>query len=140
MVKSLVKVTYPTWHKVPESIKNNLWSAVQAKFDLDPNSKTFVLASMARSWRAFKGQLTKRWIYANEDNLELLKHPPPKYKKFLQQHVWEEFVKSRISPNFKKMSKEQSERRAKNKFPHRLSRRDMPVLKKSLKKAWEKNI
>lgn len=135
MVKSLVKVTYPTWHKVPEAIKNNLWSAVQAKFDLDPNSKIFVLASMARSWRAFKGQLTKRWIYANEDNLELLKHPPPKYSKFLQQHVWEEFVKSRISANFKKTSKEQSERRAKNKFPHRLSKKGYAGLKEELKES-----
>lgn len=30
-VKCLVKVTYPTWHKVPESIKKNLWSAIQVK-------------------------------------------------------------------------------------------------------------
>ncbi|KAJ6842819.1 uncharacterized protein M6B38_256520 [Iris pallida] len=133
LVKSLVKITYPSWHKVPESIKKNLWSAIQAKFDLDPNSKTFVLASMARSWRAFKGQLTKRWIYANEGNLELLKHPPPIYKKFLQQPVWEEFVKSRLSANFKKTSKEQSERRTKNKFPHRLSKKGYAGLKEELK-------
>jgi hypothetical protein len=68
---------------------------------VDPNSKTYVLAAMARSWRAFKGQLTKHWIYANEDNNELLRRPPPKYKKFFQQPVWEEFVKSRLTENFK---------------------------------------
>jgi hypothetical protein len=29
LVKSLVKVTYSSWHEVPEAIKSNLWSAVQ---------------------------------------------------------------------------------------------------------------
>ena len=29
LVKSFVPISYTTWHKVPDTLKNNLWAAVQ---------------------------------------------------------------------------------------------------------------
>lgn len=56
---------------------------------------------MATKWRAFKTNLTRDWINKLKDKPELLKDPPLKYKKFIDQPTWDEFVKVRLSENFK---------------------------------------
>ena len=72
----------------------------QIKFDIDPNSKRMVLSSMGCSWRAFKTNLTRLWIRPLRHQRELLKHPPPKYEKFISPDVWTEFVCSRLTKGF----------------------------------------
>ena len=56
---------------------------------------------MATKWRAFKTDLTRDWINKFKDKPVLLKDPPPKYKKFIDEPTWDKFVKERLSEDFK---------------------------------------
>ncbi|KAM7485502.1 hypothetical protein LguiA_001511 [Lonicera macranthoides] len=57
---------------------------------------------MAKTWRTFKTLLTRRYVFRYEHAPWLLRHPPNKYRKHIDQPTWEEFVKERLTERFKK--------------------------------------
>lgn len=51
----------------------------------------------AYSWKNFKSELTRNWLYDPEKKLREI---PPKKFCFIDKSDWREFVKSRLDPKF----------------------------------------
>lgn len=69
-------------------------------------------------WRGFKTQLTNDYITNPSKDC---RHPLVKYP-FLQKDIWEKFVESRKTPEFKEKSQKGRDTVANNLYPHTLSR------------------
>lgn len=68
-------------------------------FEIAPESKKLVMKSAGAKWREFKSRLTTAFVLPFIDDLEKLKKPPAEYN-FLEKADWDEFVQSRLEPNF----------------------------------------
>ncbi|KAL8211122.1 hypothetical protein R6Q57_005559 [Mikania cordata] len=59
-----VSIEYPDWRKVPTQNKEDMYSLVKTKFVFHPNEtndiKKWILYSMGKKWRAWKGSLKAR--------------------------------------------------------------------------------
>uniref|UniRef100_A0A9I9E512 Uncharacterized protein n=1 Tax=Cucumis melo TaxID=3656 RepID=A0A9I9E512_CUCME len=60
--------------------------------------------------------------HAHKDEPQLLQVPPKKYS-FIEQNHWEEFIGSRLSETFQEKRQLQKDRRSKNKYNLRISRK-----------------
>ncbi|XP_027157749.1 uncharacterized protein LOC113759381 isoform X1 [Coffea eugenioides] len=54
---NLAPLTYVDWRAVPEESKENMWEEVQKKFEIDPNSKSWVIKSLGKKWKDWKSKL-----------------------------------------------------------------------------------
>ncbi|KAI5339328.1 hypothetical protein L3X38_018600 [Prunus dulcis] len=101
----------------------------------DPSSATFdevtkstcggkkmVLSSAVEKWKDFKSTLTRQFILLFTNQKKKLKEPPQLYN-FIKKSQWDAFVASKLSPNFEIVHSEQSQRREKCEYNHRLSRK-----------------
>ena len=90
---------------------------------MDPKSKKKILQDAGKYWRNFKTNLTRELVMKYKDDfLELLQRPPNSYALYIEENVWDNFVKKRLSPEWAALRKTQQERRAKNTNLHKLSR------------------
>ncbi|KAK9901816.1 hypothetical protein M0R45_001949 [Rubus argutus] len=99
MARSTVPITYDTWTNVPLSLKEMIWSMVQKSFIVDKRSKKDVYCSAGRKWKSFKSTLTTKYVLKYKDKRRLLKKKPEEYE-FITQPQWEDFVRSRLTPEF----------------------------------------
>ncbi|CAL8168116.1 unnamed protein product [Prunus armeniaca] len=92
-----------------------------------------VLSSTAKKWKDFKSTLTRQFIrpFASEKKL---KEPSQLYN-FIEKLQWAAFVASRLSPDFEAVHFEQSQRREKCKYNHRLSRKGYVGLEDQLEET-----
>ncbi|KAL3515715.1 hypothetical protein ACH5RR_022617 [Cinchona calisaya] len=68
----LAPLTYVDWRGVPEENKEKMWEEVQTRFDIDPNSKTWVIKSLGKKWRDWKSKLkTAHYITHTTDEERL---------------------------------------------------------------------
>ncbi|TYJ99669.1 transposase [Cucumis melo var. makuwa] len=95
---------------VPAELKEKIYTIVEAAFIIDSRSRKSILKTEP----------------------ELLKRPPYMYS-YIDQKQWEEFVRSRLCPHFEDKRKLQQERRKKNKYNHRLSRKGYANIREELK-------
>ncbi|CAL8116788.1 unnamed protein product [Prunus armeniaca] len=84
--------------------------------------KKMVLSSATKKWKDFKSTLTRQFILPFAIEKEKLKEPPQLYN-FIEKSEWDAFVASRLSPDFEAVHSEQSQRREKCEYNHRLSRK-----------------
>ncbi|KAA0050657.1 putative serine/threonine-protein kinase nek2 [Cucumis melo var. makuwa] len=127
-----VPITYMSWKSVPAELKDKIFTTVEAAFVIDPRSRKNVLQTAGISFRQFKNWLTTKYIITHKDEPQLLQVPPEKYS-FIEQNHWEEFVRSRLSETFQEKRKLQQDRRSKNKYNHRISRKRYANLKEEMK-------
>ncbi|KAL0546636.1 hypothetical protein IC582_016548 [Cucumis melo] len=127
-----VPITYMSWKSVPAELKDKIFTTVEAAFVIDPRSRKNVLQTAGISFRQFKNWLTTKYIIPHKDEPQLLQVPPEKYS-FIEQNHWEEFVRSRLSETFQEKRKLQQDRRSKNKYNHRISRKGYANLKEEMK-------
>ncbi|KAA0040471.1 uncharacterized protein E5676_scaffold278G00620 [Cucumis melo var. makuwa] len=99
-----VPITYISWKSVPAELKDKIFTTVEAAFVIDPRSRKNVLQTAV---------------------------PPEKYS-FIEQNHWEEFVRSRLSETFQEKRKLQQDRRSKNKYNHKISRKGYANLKEEM--------
>lgn len=87
--------------------------------------------------RGFKTQLTCDYINNPKDN----EAPPYMKNSYIDKKVWEDFVKSRTTPDFLSMSQKGKENRARKIYPHRLSRGGNDKIEQKMinekRKQWE---
>lgn len=83
------------------------------------------------SFRDFKSKLTCKYILPFRDNPEKLEHPPTLYNNITQTD-WNAFVADRLDPMWDMKHKVASERRAHNKYNHRVSRKGYVGLEEEL--------
>ncbi|KAA0032239.1 putative serine/threonine-protein kinase nek2 [Cucumis melo var. makuwa] len=129
-----VPITYMSWKSVPAELKDKIFTTVEAAFVIDPRSRKNVLQTAGISFRQFKNWLTTKYIIPHKDEPQLLQVPPEKYS-FIEQNHWEEFVRSRLSETFQEKRKLQQDRRSKNKYNHRISRKGYANLKEEMKEG-----
>ncbi|TYK08390.1 putative serine/threonine-protein kinase nek2 [Cucumis melo var. makuwa] len=112
-------------------VRYNEDGAPIAAFVIDPRSRKNVLQTAGISFRQFKNWLTTKYIISHKDEPQLLQVPPKKYS-FIKKNHWEEFVRSRLSETFQEKRKLQQDRRSKNKYNHRISRKGYVNLKEEM--------
>ncbi|XP_050939199.1 uncharacterized protein LOC127148860 [Cucumis melo] len=126
-----VPITDMSWKSVPAELKDKIFTTVEAAFVIDPRSRKNVLQTAGISFRQFKNWLTTKYIIPHKNEPQLLQVPPEKYS-FIEQNHWEEFVRSRLSETFQEKRKLQQDRRSKNKYNHRISRKGYANLKEKM--------
>ncbi|KAI5335933.1 hypothetical protein L3X38_026067 [Prunus dulcis] len=96
--------------------------------------KKMVLSSAAKKWKDFKFTLTRQFILPFANEKEKLKDPPQLYN-FIEKLQWDAFVASRLSLDFEAVHSEQSQRREKCEYNHRLSRKGYVGLEDQLEET-----
>ncbi|KAH9781219.1 hypothetical protein KPL71_008375 [Citrus sinensis] len=94
----------------------------EERFIVHPNSKKQVFQALGSAFRNFKYLLTTKYILPHKHNRKRLKRPPFQYS-HIPQNVWDKFVNSRLSTEFERIRRQQQNKRANNKWNHRLSRK-----------------
>ncbi|KAL8555895.1 hypothetical protein ACS0TY_003639 [Phlomoides rotata] len=97
VAREKVKITYPTWHTVPEDVKEQIWKSVTLAFNVDHTRKKGCLSSAGVKWRQYKTTLTREYVYKRKTSPDL-NIPPP--KSGIDEIVWRDFLISRLSTNF----------------------------------------
>ncbi|KAA0054991.1 putative serine/threonine-protein kinase nek2 [Cucumis melo var. makuwa] len=131
-----VPITYTSWKSVPAELKDKIFTTVEAAFVIDLRSRKNVLKTAGISFRQFKNWLTTKYIMPHKDEPQLLQVPPEKYS-FIEQNHWEEFVRSRLSEIFQEKRQLQQDRRSKNIYNHRISRKGYVNLKEEMEGSNE---
>ncbi|KAI5440642.1 hypothetical protein KIW84_010210, partial [Lathyrus oleraceus] len=94
--RSKLSILIDSLHDVDDDLKNNIWTDITEVFDVSPNDsmvKNKLLTYVGERWRGFKTQLTRDYITppSDEDKPSYLLYS------FINQDVWENFIKSRIT-------------------------------------------
>ncbi|KAH6823951.1 hypothetical protein C2S53_016206 [Perilla frutescens var. hirtella] len=131
LARKEVKICYNSWKDVPKEVKEKIWDHVKMSYQVEDNWKIKCFESACTKWRQWKSGLYKKHILPNKDNPDKLNDPPS--GSGIRQEDWRQYVISRMSDDFKKLSSLQSERCKMNQFPHRLSRRGYAGLGEQLK-------
>ncbi|XP_052287667.1 uncharacterized protein LOC102629700 isoform X2 [Citrus sinensis] len=138
LARTMVRISYEDWSKVPSETKEKIWECIKFSFEVDDELQGKFLSSAANKWRTFKNRLTTKYIKRYKDKPEALKCPPKMYD-FIEQEDWEVFVRYRTSSAFEEISQKYRERRAKNIYNHCLSRKGYVGLKEELQQAAGNN-
>ncbi|CAL2246094.1 unnamed protein product [Prunus armeniaca] len=103
------------WTQLPKDLKEQIWETVQMAYVVgEVGKKMFILP------------------FANEK--EKLKECPQLYN-FIEKSEWDAFVASRLCPDFEAVHSEQSQRREKCEYNHRLSRKGYVGLEDQLEET-----
>ena len=108
---------------------------------MDPKAKKKVLQDAGKYWRNFKTNLTRELVMKYKDDFpELLQRPPNNYALYIEEKMWDNFVKKNLSPEWAASRKVQQERRAKNTKLHKLSRMGYAGLVEKVEKMMGQEI
>ncbi|KAL6219773.1 hypothetical protein ACLB2K_007532 [Fragaria x ananassa] len=122
LARTKIPISILDWRDVDEDEKQKIWESVQEAFVVPKKLRKSVIASAATKWRDFKSRLTSKYIMRYMNDVNLIEFPPDDYR-FITKDVWQEFVADRLSASFQELYNEQVEKRKKNKYNHRLSRK-----------------
>ncbi|CAL8135790.1 unnamed protein product [Prunus armeniaca] len=122
------------WTQLPKDLKQQIWEAVQMAYVVGEGGTKMVLSSAAKKWKDFKSTLIRQFILPFANEKEKLKEAPQLYN-FIEKSQWDAFVASRLSPDFEVVHSEQSQRREKCEYNHRLSRKGYVGLEDELKET-----
>ncbi|XP_021831144.1 uncharacterized protein LOC110771198 [Prunus avium] len=103
-------------------------------FVVGQGGKKLVLSFAAKKWKDFKSTLTRHHILPFIKEKEKLSQPPEIYK-FIEKADWDAIVASRLSEKFVSVHFEQSQRREKLEYNHRLSRKGYAGLEDQLEET-----
>ncbi|KAD7477056.1 hypothetical protein E3N88_00192 [Mikania micrantha] len=98
-----VSIEYPDWRKVPTQNKEDMYSLVKSKFVFLPNEtneiKKWILYSMGKKWRAWKGSLKAR-LYDPSLTVDEIVGQQVKNDKRVCQTQFKELATRRFTPKF----------------------------------------
>ncbi|XP_057777763.1 uncharacterized protein LOC130996270 [Salvia miltiorrhiza] len=131
LTREHVKINIKTWKQVPDDVKEVIWESVTSSYEVPQAWKVGCMKSASVKWRNWKHALRKEYILPNEKDHVKLYEPPQ--GSGISEREWNQFVIYCISNDFKNLSDEQKERRQKNIYPHRLSRKGYAALAEEMK-------
>ncbi|KAF4384189.1 hypothetical protein F8388_001427 [Cannabis sativa] len=133
--RSTVPLTYDDWRHVDSKLKEKIWKDTYDAFELPETYKPKLLSDAGKMMKSFKKLLTRTIILpiAKSGRIEELRATPEKYPE-LNNKDWNEFVLTRLTPEFLALSEAQVARARMNLSHHRSSRRGMPNVEQDLKK------
>ncbi|XP_057810057.1 uncharacterized protein LOC131024559 [Salvia miltiorrhiza] len=91
LAREKVKITFETWHNVPEDVKEDIWESVNLSFNVDSSWRDSCISSANDKWRQFKTKLTNEYVYGRADSPEEMQTPPEKYPS-ISQTEWTTFI------------------------------------------------
>ncbi|CAJ2660611.1 unnamed protein product [Trifolium pratense] len=127
--RSKVSILTDDWDSVDQSVKDEIWTDILKVWDV-PHSgflRKKLVAYAGERWRAFKTNLTSRYIHG-----DLRDRSPLEIYNFLDEGTWQAFVQTRLDPSFQEIRKKAQMRTAQNKTPHRLSRGGYDLLQEKM--------
>ncbi|KAL0533264.1 hypothetical protein IC582_030480 [Cucumis melo] len=95
-----IPITHASWKVVPIELKEKICNMVEGAFVVDGRNKKAIMKTVGVSFRQFKSWLTTKYIIPFIDEPQLLIDPPSFYSHIIDTPVWQEFVRSRMSPEF----------------------------------------
>ncbi|KAL3814528.1 hypothetical protein ACJIZ3_015796 [Penstemon smallii] len=69
---NLAPLNYLDWRAVPLENKEIMWQKVQSRFVIDPMCRNWVMRSLSKKWKAFKGTLKNAHYHPHETDEERL--------------------------------------------------------------------
>ncbi|KAD3336078.1 hypothetical protein E3N88_31597 [Mikania micrantha] len=98
-----VSIEYPDWRKVPAQNKEDMYSLVKTKFVFHPNEtndiKKWILYSMRKKWRAWKGSLKAR-LYDPSLTVDEIVAQQVKHDNRVSQTQFKELATRWVTPKF----------------------------------------
>ncbi|KAI5338554.1 hypothetical protein L3X38_017825 [Prunus dulcis] len=134
LARTRVPLVDKKWTQLLKDLNEQIWEAVQMAYVVGEGGKKMVLSSTAKKWKDFKYTLTRQFILPFANKKEKLKEPPQLYN-FIEKSQWDTFVASRLSQDFEAVHSEQSQRREKCEYNHRLSRKGYVGLEDQLEET-----
>ncbi|CAI0400830.1 unnamed protein product [Linum tenue] len=64
---TLAPLNYVKWAALPKANKENMWQLVQAKFEIDPMAKSWVMKSLFSKWKSWKSRLKTYYFSCKTD-------------------------------------------------------------------------
>ncbi|XP_058112926.1 uncharacterized protein LOC131255972 isoform X3 [Magnolia sinica] len=107
-------LTFNDWRAVPNAKKDDMWGLVTSKFEFDGNAKAWVLKSLGKKWREWKGKLKKLYYSSHETDEERLANLDGR----VQEDQWKTLVQFWNSEEGKARSKKNKENRKKQLINH----------------------
>ncbi|XP_057796082.1 uncharacterized protein LOC131012189 [Salvia miltiorrhiza] len=98
------------WREVPADVKQEIWETVKLSYNVPDGWKASCLESANNKWRSWKTRLYNDFIVPNKNDAAKLYTPPPDTG--ILRVDWSQFVITRITDDFKKLSEKQKERRS----------------------------
>ncbi|XP_071736852.1 uncharacterized protein [Rutidosis leptorrhynchoides] len=111
---NLAPLIYPSWSKVPQDNKEDMWQKVLTKFDIDPCNRSWVLRSLGSKWRNFKALLKATRYNTHATDKERL---ADRDERVLPEQ-WSFLVSKWSSEKWQNMSAKNKANRARQKFIH----------------------
>ncbi|XP_057804832.1 uncharacterized protein LOC131020160 [Salvia miltiorrhiza] len=131
LTRDHVKINIKKWKAVPQDVKDLIWDTVKSSYDVPEQWKAGCMESANAKWRSWKCRMYNEFIVPCQDDASKLQEPPP--GSGILPLEWNQFVVTRLSTEFKNFSAQQKERRSKNIYPHRLSRKGYAKFAEELK-------
>ncbi|KAF4371434.1 hypothetical protein F8388_001962 [Cannabis sativa] len=131
--RSTVPLTYDDWRHVDSKLKENIWKDTYDAFELPETYKAKLLSDAGKMMKSFKKLLTRTIILpiAKSGRIEEIRATPEKYPE-LNNEDWNDFVLTRLTPEFLALSEAQVAKARMNLSHHRSSRRGMPNVEQDL--------
>ncbi|XP_058067561.1 uncharacterized protein LOC131216938 isoform X2 [Magnolia sinica] len=107
-------LTFNDWRAVPNAKKDDMWGLVTSKFEFDGNAKAWVLKSIGKKWREWKGELKKLHYSSHEIDEERLADLDER----VQEDQWKILVQFWNSEEGKARSKTNTKSRKKQLINH----------------------
>nr|KAJ0210812.1 hypothetical protein LSAT_V11C400179990 [Lactuca sativa] len=121
VARTMVPITYDSWLKVSEGVREGLWQYVL--FVVDPKSRKQILQSIGKKWRNFKHYLYAKFIKNRSKDPKANLFKPPKDYPFIKKEDWKVFVSHRVTKKWEEKSMKAKNTRAHHKYNHRLSKK-----------------
>nr|WNP90956.1 hypothetical protein [Medicago sativa] len=127
--RSKISILIEDWDSVDANVKDEIWTEILKIWDV-PNSgflRKKWIAYVGERWRAFKTNLTSRYIHG-----DLRGQSPLEAYNFLDEETWQAFVQMRLDPAFQEIRKKAQMSSAHHTTPHRLSRGGYELLQEKI--------
>ncbi|XP_058740299.1 uncharacterized protein LOC131612541 [Vicia villosa] len=122
IARNKVSILEEYWDNVNSKVKDQIWDDIMEQWEIRDTDigvlKSKWISYAGERWRAFKTALTRRYLNDGElsDTSPLEKYP------FLDEEIWQKFIKMREDPSFLEKRKRGKIVQACNKYPHIMSR------------------
>ncbi|KAL5728886.1 hypothetical protein ACHQM5_001914 [Ranunculus cassubicifolius] len=123
-------ITVSTWHKVPKTLKEKMWTIVKKRFVVPEHANKMTIKSIGKLWRGYKVCLRRRYCDIHDNDDDRIAGCPTNIKLA----DWKIFVANTSNPEYVEKRKKAKESSKHHKIPHTCSRKGYARLEDELKR------
>ncbi|KAK9756480.1 hypothetical protein RND81_01G100700 [Saponaria officinalis] len=118
-----IRITTEDWSKVPDGQKETIWLDVKKKWNIkDEERRKTILTYVGDRFKGFKTYLTSYFVYHTKKSRRTEAVDPLTIYPQITKEDWDEFVKQRMDPEFRKKSDKARASQKNNIHPHYMGR------------------